>query len=167
MSIAPSYFAPQQLKDMIYFYTVLISIPLAVITAIINIRANPELTEIPEGYEPRHWEYYRNPVARFMAKHMFMPNETDVEMLMSMEGEKAENIMLNKIRRNVDKVMSFYSDHRSSYFVPYFGEYIRRGRDDFLYGQSTIRSLPNLNYEDAYDPEIRIVPVEGYHIRPE
>lgn len=167
IGITPSYFSAYQVRDMFLFYSFIVGVPIAIITTIINIRANPELSEIPEGYEPRHWEYSRHPITRFLARYIFEPNELEWEMLMCMENEKGENLLINKLRRRVEKVMSFYNDHRSYYFTPVFGDYYRRAREESQFLGEYVTSYKNTVHDAAYDPEIRIVPTEGYHIRPE
>lgn len=164
MRITPSNFTAYKLKDMLLFHSVIVGIPIAVLATIINIRANPELAEIPEGYEPRHWEYYRHPVTRFISRYFFYPADTDYEMLMCMENEKGENLILKKLHRKVDKVMAFYNDHRSHYFVPFFGDYVRRSREDGNHAEEVL-GQGNETYDGAYDASVRVVPAEGYHIR--
>ena len=47
-------------KDLFHFYFMVGAIPLGIITFLANIYVGPAtLTPIPEGYEPKYWEYYR------------------------------------------------------------------------------------------------------------
>lgn len=60
MHIQPSQFVWKTFKDYLHFYFMLGAIPLALITAYANIFiGDAELTDIPEGYTPHHWEYYK------------------------------------------------------------------------------------------------------------
>lgn len=161
MNIEPSNYSWKYMKDMIHFYTIIAAVPIVVITTIINIRANPELTEIPEGYEPRHWEYYKHPITRFMAKYFYEPMELEHELQMALLENQAETTIMKKIELTVENVMKFYNDHRTRYFEPYYGEYFRIGRDEANYLRPLIRTLEGENLDQAYEPDSIIVP-EGY-----
>lgn len=162
MDVQPSSYGWMHTKNIWHFYTLLALIPGSIIMTIINIRANPELTEIPEGYTPRHWEYYKHPLTRFIARYCFIPMETEHEMMMSLYDIHGEYRIMKSIQQNVDKVMSFYNDHRTRYFHPYYGDYFRVGRDDTYYGYYYQGSMPAHHFEPAFDPKVNPVPTEGY-----
>lgn len=47
-------------KDLCHFYFLVGAIPLGIITFCTNVFVGPAtLKPIPEGYEPKYWEYYR------------------------------------------------------------------------------------------------------------
>ncbi|KAA3669806.1 NADH dehydrogenase (ubiquinone) 1 beta subcomplex subunit 5 [Paragonimus westermani] len=57
-----------------HFFIMLGVVPCLVLVFCVNLFVGPaELTDIPEGYEPRFWEYYRHPISRLIAKH-FTPH---------------------------------------------------------------------------------------------
>lgn len=163
MNITPSNWEWLKLKDLLLMYTIIGAVPAAVIVAIINIRANPELAEIPEGYEPREWEYYKHPISRFIARYLMAPQEADEEMIMDAMDRDSENMIMQHMHRRCEKVMAFYNDHRSRHFVPWFmGEYKRRGRYEAEYHHKMHLMMGSDILEKAYDPSHPLLPVEGY-----
>lgn len=164
MEITPTNFEWTFLKNVLHFWIVIATVPLSVFLAIVNIRANPELTEIPEGYEPRHWEYYKHPVARFMAKYFYSPVELDHEIKLAYFDRTSETLLQKKIHADVKKTMQFYNDHRSSNFIPVHGENFRLARDTVFNKFPYQKSIENTGLEDAYNPNVNdLVPVEGMH----
>ena len=161
MDIKPSNWSWKYVKNWLHFYLLATAIPLAVLGTIVNIRANPELIEIPEGYEPRHWEYYRGPIARWIAKNILSPPEFDQEMVLAHCDMLTEQRIVKSIINRANKVMSFYNDHRSGFFKPYYADYIRIGRQDFHYNSGFMMSLPGEYIDDAHDPLRPVVPIEG------
>lgn len=162
MNIRPSNFSYKYLKDSVHFWTLVTLVPIFVFTAIVSVRSNPELTEIPEDYEPRHWEYFKHPLTRFMAKHLFMPMETEFECKMAQREMESETDVMRRIEKAVDKTIRFYNDHRTRYFSPVFGEYFRRGRENIESGYPNMVAIGNQFIDRAHEPGFTPVPVEGF-----
>lgn len=162
MDIIPSNFDWKDFKNMVHFYSVLSFIPVIVVTTICNIRCNAELSEVPEGYEPRHWEYYKHPITRWMAKYLFKPMEIEHELNMAKCEMVSETKILSRIERAVDKTMSFYCDHRTKYFHPQHAEKFRESREQTAFGPYSIQSANSSFYEDTYNPDYNPIPTEGF-----
>lgn len=60
LAIQPSRWQWKKFKDLFHLYTLVAAIPVGAILLYTNIFIGPAtLSEIPEGYVPKHWEYYR------------------------------------------------------------------------------------------------------------
>lgn len=163
MEIKPSIYATKWANNWENFYFLLGAIPLAVITTIVNIRANPELTEVPEGYEPRHWEYFKHPLSRWIARYLIDCQEKEYEMFMSMFEMNSQDKILYNIAANVETVMKFYNDHRSIYFRPFHAEGYRYGREQYALMTTNMFTDPNLvAYNPVFDKDVKAVPYDGY-----
>ena len=58
--IEPTRWQYNKIKDLMHFYIAIGVIPLTIITFLVNVFVGPAtLREIPEGYTPKYWEYYR------------------------------------------------------------------------------------------------------------
>ena len=162
MRIKPSNYITKHALNQIHFYLLLLGVPVTVILTIINIRANPELIEIPDGYEPRHWEYYKHPISRWIARYLYYPMETEYEARLGLQEWKAEAKIASKVSDRVDRVMKFYNDHRSANFTPGMGaEYIRKGRASYESALPATIMMPGHVYDEAYS-DSTMIPVEGY-----
>lgn len=163
MNIRPSNVDWMFAKNWIHFYALLGFIPVAVIGTIIGIRANPELSEVPDGYEPRYWEYFRHPITRWMARTLYTSNEQTLETNLSLREHMSEDDIFKKITAKADKVMSFYNDHRSRFFLAKYGDYYRTGRDEGFYLAPMFKTeMAQRTLEVAYDPDSDVLPVEGF-----
>jgi NADH dehydrogenase (ubiquinone) 1 beta subcomplex subunit 5 len=60
MPITPSRWQWHKFKDMVHYYIMVGLIPVSAAVVYANVFVGPaQLAEIPEGYVPKHWEYYR------------------------------------------------------------------------------------------------------------
>lgn len=66
LKIEASRWQYHKFKDMFHFYAMVAAIPFTAIIICCNIFIGPaKLAPIPEGYEPKHWEYHRVSSATF------------------------------------------------------------------------------------------------------
>ncbi|CAG2114495.1 unnamed protein product [Medioppia subpectinata] len=128
----PSIWGWRKFKDFLHFYVMLGVIPLTILTTYANIVVGPAtLTEIPEGYEPKHWEYYKNPVPRFFARYMIADKRQDYERVVCYLNEEAEKVILKDIEKRVKKFMQYRNDYKSWYYRPVDARPLRFEREEW------------------------------------
>ncbi|GIY76108.1 NADH dehydrogenase 1 beta subcomplex subunit 5, mitochondrial [Caerostris extrusa] len=121
MYITPSRFQYTKFKDDLHLYLSLGIIPLALLITYVNIFIGPAtLTEIPEDYEPKHWEYYKSihPISRFIAKHFHDDPQIEHEKVLHMLHEEQETAKWSQTIRKVNTLMAERDDYKSWYFIP-------------------------------------------------
>ncbi|XP_071439648.1 NADH dehydrogenase [ubiquinone] 1 beta subcomplex subunit 5, mitochondrial [Hetaerina americana] len=130
MPITPSRWQWHKFKDLVHFYLMVGLIPVTAIVLYCNIFIGPaQLAEIPEGYVPKHWEYHRHPISRFIARYILNNPQQEYEKMLHMIFEEEERIKLRKIEELVKLKMGERADYKSYYYQPVDPKYHRMSRE--------------------------------------
>ncbi|XP_075213671.1 NADH dehydrogenase (ubiquinone) SGDH subunit isoform X2 [Lycorma delicatula] len=118
--ITPSRWQYQKMKDLFHFYLFVGAIPVGLIVLFTNIFIGPAtLTEIPEGYTPKHWEYYRHPITRFIVRYIYPSHQQEYEKYLHVLYEEDELRKINLLTKKVKGMMMDRADYQAFYYVPY------------------------------------------------
>lgn len=80
---------------MLHYYILVGAIPCGLVIFLSNVLVGPaQLEPIPEGYVPKHWEYYSHPITRFIARYIHQSPQQDYEKFMHWVYEEKEQVNL-------------------------------------------------------------------------
>uniref|UniRef100_A0A1B0D414 NADH dehydrogenase [ubiquinone] 1 beta subcomplex subunit 5, mitochondrial n=1 Tax=Phlebotomus papatasi TaxID=29031 RepID=A0A1B0D414_PHLPP len=126
MFITPSRFQWHKFKDLIHFYVMLGLIPILGIVFYSNVFIGPAtLTEIPEGYVPKQWEYYRHPITRFLAKYLNTTPQQEYEKYCHHIYEENQKKQLRALENRVMELMRERNDYQAYYYRQVIAKYYR------------------------------------------
>lgn len=160
MHIQPSRFQWNKWKDYLHFYTLVGTIPLLTLVGLVNIFVGPATLEpIPDGYQPKHWEYHRvswlngffspifnffffffdrfqHPISRFMARYVFPTPQQDYEKRMHVIYVDHEKRQLLFLEEKIQKLIKKRRDYEAYYYRPVSAKDFRLSKEAISYLQS-------------------------------
>ncbi|KAL3276491.1 hypothetical protein HHI36_011871 [Cryptolaemus montrouzieri] len=135
--ISPSRFSWNKFKDLVHFYILVGIIPCAVVITYCNVFIGPAtLSEIPPDYTPKHWEYERHPITRFLAKYVTANLQQEYEKYLAhifMEDEKRR---LKELEKQIKEKMKQRDDYQAYYYRPILAKYHRQTKENADYVDS-------------------------------
>ncbi|EDW41222.1 NADH dehydrogenase [ubiquinone] 1 beta subcomplex subunit 5, mitochondrial [Drosophila sechellia] len=130
MIIKPSRFQWDKFKDLIHFYVMLGVIPVTALVLYANIFVGPaQLAEIPEGYEPKHWEYEKHPITRFISRYILNSEQQNYEKSLHYLYEENEKAQIRLLEDEVRRKMSERNDYQAYYYRPSVAKYHRISKE--------------------------------------
>uniref|UniRef100_A0ABM0GTI5 NADH dehydrogenase [ubiquinone] 1 beta subcomplex subunit 5, mitochondrial n=1 Tax=Saccoglossus kowalevskii TaxID=10224 RepID=A0ABM0GTI5_SACKO len=115
--VRPSKYVEKRLWRMVGFYTMLTALPAAVVITYINVFiGEAKLTEIPEGYEPEHWEYHQHPITRWLARYVVGAPQKEYEKFIDYLEIENEKKQLRSQEKQVRRMMRQHGDGHWYYY---------------------------------------------------
>ena len=102
--IRPSRWVYDKFKDDVHFYLAIMGIPLGAAITLTNLfYSNPELSAIPEGYTPKEWEYFPNPITRFITRYFKTGFQECYEVHLHCIWEAAKVSEMRQLKKEVKR----------------------------------------------------------------
>ncbi|TPP67221.1 NADH dehydrogenase [ubiquinone] 1 beta subcomplex subunit 5 mitochondrial [Fasciola gigantica] len=131
MVVKSSEFMNKKIFDSLHFFVMLGAVPCLMLVFFVNVFVGPaELADIPEGHEPRYWEYHRHPITRFIAKHILQHPQKVYEVALGQIADKQEQLELVEEERWFRRSQRIHGDYRGWYFIPSSPVGVVRGRKE-------------------------------------
>ncbi|XP_050348128.1 NADH dehydrogenase [ubiquinone] 1 beta subcomplex subunit 5, mitochondrial [Nymphalis io] len=130
MALQPSRWQYHKFKDMLHYYLMVGLIPVGAIIFYTNVFIGPaQLSPIPEGYEPKHWEYHRHPITRFIARYIHNNPQQEYEKFMHYIDEEAQKAKMIALEKEIRRKMAERQDYQAYYYRPMVNKYHRINKE--------------------------------------
>ncbi|XP_045117094.1 NADH dehydrogenase [ubiquinone] 1 beta subcomplex subunit 5, mitochondrial-like [Portunus trituberculatus] len=132
MDITASRWQWHKFKDMLHFYVMLGAIPLTALVFAVNVFIGPaQLAPTPEDYTPKHWEYHRHPISRFLARYFYTSHQEDYEKYLHFIYEENEKKQMRLIEKKVKQLMAEREDTRAHFYRPILTKYHKKVKEEY------------------------------------
>ncbi|XP_035907593.1 NADH dehydrogenase [ubiquinone] 1 beta subcomplex subunit 5, mitochondrial [Anopheles stephensi] len=129
-TITPSRFQWHKFKDLFHYYVMIGLIPVGAVVFYANVFIGPAtLTETPADYTPKHWEYHRHPITRFIARYILPNPQQEYEKMLHHIYEENEKAQIRALEKEVRAKMAERNDYQSYYYRPAIGKYHRVAKE--------------------------------------
>ncbi|CAF1235433.1 unnamed protein product [Adineta steineri] len=119
MRVMISEFHERKFFDMFHYYFLIGLVPTFCVVFYANVFVGQAtLTEIPDGYEPRHWEYYKHPLRRFMARYVVQPFDERYEISLHSIYTHVMRDQLKALERKVKRLEHARGDAKGWFYRP-------------------------------------------------
>jgi len=119
MVVKVSEYTKRRFLDELHYQVCLCAFPFLIIILYANVFVGQAtLTEIPEGYEPEHWEYFKHPISRFYAKYVSHPEPVLYEMAMSRRHQMLLDMEKIEWEKKCKELMQERQDYKAWYYIP-------------------------------------------------
>ncbi|CAF1054105.1 unnamed protein product [Rotaria sordida] len=119
MRMMISEFHERKFFDLFHYYFLIGLVPTFCIVFYANVFVGQaKLAEVPEDYEPRHWEYYKHPLRRFMARYVIQPFDERYEISLHAIYTQVMRDQLKALERKVRRLEQARGDHKGWYYRP-------------------------------------------------
>ncbi|KAL7676500.1 hypothetical protein ACOME3_002761 [Neoechinorhynchus agilis] len=106
-------------RDNIHYFLAIGLIPATLLITYVNVtRGDSVLTEIPGGYDPEAWEYYKRPMTRLLTKYYYLSEEQIHEMNLHANYARLMLRRMNLLEVKVKKLMKERQDYKAWYYTP-------------------------------------------------
>jgi len=119
MVVKVSEYHKRRFLDELHYQICLCALPFVAIIIYANVFVGQAtLTEIPEDYEPEHWEYFKHPIQRFFAKYFEHPEPVLYEIVMSRHHQQILEMEKIEWEKKVIELMRERQDYKAWYYFP-------------------------------------------------
>ncbi|XP_025423007.1 NADH dehydrogenase [ubiquinone] 1 beta subcomplex subunit 5, mitochondrial [Sipha flava] len=130
MSIKETKWQSKKFRDLIHYYVLVGVIPLTLLITYVNVFIGPaKLAPIPDGYRPKHWEYYKHPITRWMARYIYPSPQQQYEKYLHQLYEEDEKFKVRMLANKINDMMKDRSDYKSFYYRPISANYYRISKE--------------------------------------
>merc|ERR1719415_188423 len=103
------------------------AIPCGLGILLANIKGgNTELRAIPEDYTPKEWEYFPNPITRFIVKHLKVGYQELHEVHLHNMWETGKVVEMKQLKAEVKRQMAIQGDYKGWYHRADIAHYSRQ-----------------------------------------
>ena len=135
MIIQTSRFQWIKFKALMNYYVFIGLFPILLIIFYFDVLVGPSTLEpIPENYRPKHWEYHRHPISRFIAEKMYPSPQQEYEKILHHLFEENEKSQIRLLESQIREIMYRRNDYKSYYYRPVMAKYYRISKEssDFI-----------------------------------
>merc|ERR1712038_1872379 len=135
MNIRPTEWSMRYKNDLwVYWAWIFIAPAFALGTGASIFIGNASIAPIPEGYEPKEWEYERNPITRWMVRNVWKSEQCQYEIKMHEIWAHRIATQRKQLKKGVQELIKRDGDYAAWSYQPasaYRIRYMNKVREDY------------------------------------